>query len=402
MKYLFSSKLCKLLVAVISLFLIFAFTSCSNDSGSDVETLIGTVSQDNLEVYKKHNADSRVLSQLPLDLEIAIQEEKTVDDTAWGRIDKMTLSDGTKIKSGWIKLEFVRFGNDSIPESTEPAEEIPAETEPAVPPVTVNMGTVTTGKLNIRKDAGSKYDVSGSYVQGDRIEILETKTVDDTLWGRTERGWIGMGYVRMDDDAPKTEEEDVISDGSYTVLGYGCVDLRELNVRQGPGTGYQKVRTVTQTTRFAYYQMEDGWVRIEGGWVSGEYFYLEGTVAEDAVSGTVTTDDLNIRTGPDTSFKSVGTLKKGERVEIMGQVHGWGYTEQGWISMDYVQPEEPLYTTGTGKTTIGLNIRQEPNADSTVVGSYVEGEQITVTEVQGSWGKTDKGWINLKYVKYDN
>ena len=27
--------------------------------------------------------------------------------------------------------------------------------------------------------------------------------------------------------------------------------------------------------------------------------------------------------------------------------------------------------------------------------------RLAITEVNGSWGKTDKGWINLKYVRYN-
>ena len=407
MKQLFPSKLCKLLVLIISLTLVIAFTSCSREAESDTqESPSVIVSQDNLEVYKKTDTDSKIFGQLPLGLELVILEEKTVDEVRWGRIDTLKLPDGTKIKGGWIRLEHVRSPEDPDPDAAEPTLP-PEETEPAAPPVPVTMGTVTAGKLNIREDAGSKFDSVGSYLRGDRIEILETKTVEDTVWGRTSRGWVGMGYVRMDGTAPEpdpdaeSDKTSVMSDGNYTVLGYGVVDLQELNVRRGPGTEFGKLGTVTEAVRYAYYQLEDGWVRIEDGWVSEEYFYLEGTEADDAMFGTVTIDNLNIRTGPNTSFRSVGTHKKGDEVVILARVHRWGYTEQGWISMDYVEERVPDYTTGTGTVTIGLNIRKEPNADSETLGSYAKGDHVTITEVKDGWGKTDKGWINLKYVDYD-
>jgi len=65
-----------------------------------------------------------------------------------------------------------------------------------------------------------------------------------------------------------------------------------------------------------------------------------------------------------------------------------------------VELAEPTYTTGAGTVTIGLNIRQEPNADSQKVGEYKEGEQVTILEISDNWGRTDKGWINLKYVRF--
>ena len=48
-----------------------------------------------------------------------------------------------------------------------------------------------------------------------------------------------------------------------------------------------------------------------------------------------------------------------------------------------------------------LNVRSEPNADSDIVGTYHTGDSVTVVEVDGNWGKTDLGWINLKYVDFD-
>ena len=303
--------------------------------------------------------------------------------------------------------------DEPIQETTEdPASVIEQSntTEPVIetqpPTVPATMGTVTAGELNIRKSADGE-KTGDTYKKGDRIEILETKIVDGTKWGRTGKGWIGMGYVRMDGTAPEPQEgteaaaANLVSDGTYGILGYGVVDLAELNVRSGPGTGFDKLDTVTLRTRYAYYQEEDGWVRIENGWVSTEYFYIEGTTADDALNGTILTDNLNIRSGPGTEFSSIGTCSKGDTVKILAQVHLWGYTPQGWISMDHVEPLAPTYTTGTGTITSGLNIRKEPNADSEKVDVYRTGDTVTILEVQGSWGKTDKGWINLMYVQYD-
>ncbi len=291
-------------------------------------------------------------------------------------------------------------------EVTETPTEVPTEA-PTEPPrtVLVNMATVTTGELNIRKGADSGYEKVGTYKQGDRIEILETKNGEDgTVWGRTNLGWVNTGYIRKD-GTPIPESNDpnatkIISDDNWTVLGYGIVNLGELNVRMGPGTNYAKVGTVTMGNRYAYYQLADGWARTENGWVITEYFYIEGAIADGEMTGAVTTDELNIRTGPNTSFQSVGTYKKGETVHVLAQVDAWGYTEKGWIFLSYLEPVEPTYTTGAGMTTIGLNIRKEPNAEAEIVGTYTEGEFVTVLEVNGSWGKTDKGWINLKYVEY--
>ena len=403
MKKLFPSKLCKLLVLILSILMIVGLAGCFGDKEPTSETLMHIVSVDNLAVHKKCSATSKVLGQLPLDFEVEILEEKLVKETNWGRIDTVKLPNGKNVKGGWIDMQYVKLLGTSEPDPTEPTPD--TQTEPIS--VVANMGTVTAGKLNIRKGPDSKYETDGAYYKGERIEILETQTADDTTWGRTNLGWVGMGYVRMDgtpvDSAGNPIAAKIMSNGNTTVLGYGVVNLGELNVRLGPDTEYDKIGTVKQGIRYAYYQVSsstDNWVRIEDGWVSTDYFYIEGTTSKDTFTGKVTTDDLNIRTGPNTSFKSLGTYMEGDTVQILAQVGNWGYCEKGWVFMTYIEPVAPTYTTGTCRVTRGLNIRQEPNADSEIVATLVEGNIVTVLEVQGGWGRTVQGWINLKYVKY--
>lgn len=284
----------------------------------------------------------------------------------------------------------------------EPTVPAVLETQPVGIPAT--MGTITTDNLSICKDAGIVIDIEEYYAKGERVEIQETKDVNGILWGYTGRGWINMDSVRMDDVPPHSGDPggiEIVSNGSYAVLGYGVVDLGTLNVRVGPGTDYTKVKEISQGIRYAYYEESDGWVRLSDGWVSTEYFYVEGTTAEDAATGTVITNDLNVRTGPDTSFRRTARYMKDDSVEILAVVNGWAYTEKGWISMIYVELPEPVYTTGSATVTIGLNIREEPNAASAKVDTYREGDRVVILEVKDGWGRTDKGWINLDYIKYD-
>lgn len=291
---------------------------------------------------------------------------------------------------------------EEIEPTTEPAA---METQPVGIPAT--MGTILIDELDICKDAGVVVDIDTYYAKGDRVEIHEEKTVNGTIWGYTGKGWIDMGYVRMDDvppgsgDSTNSDGIEIVSNGSHAVLGYGVVDLNTLNVRVGPGTDYTKIKEISQGMRYAYYEVADEWVRIGDGWVSTLYFYVEGTTAEDATTGAITTDDLNVRTGPDTSFKRISSYMEEDSVQILAIVNGWGYTEEGWISMMYVELPEPVYATGSATVTVGLNVREEPDPAAAKVDAYKKGDRVTILEVKDGWGKTDKGWINLNYVKYD-
>lgn len=264
------------------------------------------------------------------------------------------------------------------------------------------MGTVLPTKLNIRKEAKIDSAKSGYYIKDDRIEILETKNG----WGRTVHGWVYLEYVKLDKTTENQgqentpSKEDTISDGKTNALGYGVVTLGTLNVRSGPGTNYEKVDTVSYGSRYAYYQKSNNWARIDKGWVSLTYLYIEGTAGEGVGTGYIHSSDLNIRSGPGVEYEKVGTYKKGEAVQILMQINKWGCTDKGWVSMSYVAMKE--HPTGTGTVTPEtLNIRKLAKVESEKVGTYSKGDKIEILETNGDWGRTDKGWIYLDYVKMD-
>ena len=63
--------------------------------------------------------------------------------------------------------------------------------KPAAGAPALTMGS----DLNIRKGAGTSYDVVDRYGKGVVVTILQTKTVSGTTWGRTDKGWVSMDYV---------------------------------------------------------------------------------------------------------------------------------------------------------------------------------------------------------------
>lgn len=297
------------------------------------------------------------------------------------------------------------------PETTPPETEAPAPTEtepPATNPVsTSHFGTVTPEKLNIRKEPSTAAAKAGYYVKGDRIEITETKSG----WGKTKHGWVLLEYVQMEsgnqsesgtNNQPDNAgpDEEITSDGNTKALGHGVVTISSLNVRTGPGTKYEAIDKVPLCKRFTYYQKSGSWVRIEKGWISLSYFYVEGTTGEGAGTGTIFGTDVNIRSGPGTDFDKVGTYKENTKITVLAQVDKWIYTEKGWVNGNYVAMT--IHPTGKGTVTAdSLNIRKAAMVDSEKVGEYPKGTVIEILEVKGDWGRTDKGWVSLDYVKMD-
>ena len=84
--------------------------------------------------------------------------------------------------------------DESTPEDTTPETE-PQETE-APKPVT---GVINAKILNIRANPDANAEVVGVYGGGQEVTILEQKEVNGVTWGRTDKGWISMDYVKLDD-----------------------------------------------------------------------------------------------------------------------------------------------------------------------------------------------------------
>jgi len=87
---------------------------------------------------------------------------------------------------------------------TEAETEAEAETEPAegatdateAPAQTGEQKTVTSNNLNVREEPGAKKKKVGAYSKGDVITIYEQKQVGSQFWGRTDKGWVCMDYVK--------------------------------------------------------------------------------------------------------------------------------------------------------------------------------------------------------------
>lgn len=391
------------------------------------EVVMGTVAADNLRVRSNPSTDSTVLNFLALNTRVVIIEQRVVGDVTWGRIQE-----------GWINLSYVLLdGDEPEVEETKPAEDTD---KPSTDSIT---GTVTANELNIRKSASADSESLGKYVKGDKIEILESKNG----WGRTSKGWVSLKYVNTsgktetedigkNDEDSKSEDKELstlVTNGKTTVLGHVVVDIGSLNVRYGPGTKYAKCDTVVRGERLAYYQEKNGWVRTKTGWISLSYTEKDDPLSEKEattlvtdgktdVLGTVTikVESLNVRYGPSTKYNKVKAVEENAKFDYYQQKNGWVRIKDGWISLAYTDKKDDAKKddTTTGKTMVtdkstkvlgyvvvdaeALNVRYGPGTKYDVCGEVEKGDKEAYYQKDGTWVRTEKGWISTKYAKVDN
>ena len=338
-------------------------------------------------------------------------------------------------ESGWIVMEFVEMDIPSQqplqPDTSTPAGDNKTEDEPeedtANTTNTTNIKAVVNANgLNIRSEGSKNGKVQGAYNKGDVITILETKNG----WGRTNKGWIKMEYVttnstsvgntnntqNQDNTSTTTENSDITSNGSNTVILKGVVKVTDLNLRSKGSTDGERLGSLTYGDRVEVMEKSGNWGRTKNGWVCLDYIYQDGDTGSKTASGVITADELNIRSGPGKGYGTVGSYGAGDKVTILEQFtyNGttWGCTNQGWISMDYVDVGNSGNTNtdddGEKSGTVignGLNIRSGAGSDYPAVGSLNYGDRVTILEEKKvgdtTWGKISKGWVSLDFVALD-
>jgi uncharacterized protein YraI len=157
------------------------------------------------------------------------------------------------------------------------------------------------------------------------------------------------------------------------------------------------------------------------------------------VEGTVTTQ-INVRAAPDKTSQSLGQLKAGDKVQIIGQnaAGDWwqiqyspSQTGTGWVSALYIEtaskPEVPVIsgdnpaqgTSGasptpmagvSAKTLQKVNVRSGPGTSYNTLGTIDPGASLPLTGKNntGTWlqifqagGPGDRGWVSSAYVQVE-
>lgn len=313
-----------------------------------------------------------------------------------------------KFTGGWICLKYTDY--DTVTQGKE------EEQQPQQPSVQTRMGTVKVNdQLRIRSGPSTGYSVAGYLRNGDRVEILEQQIVGSMIWGKIDKGWISLDYVELD-PLKEDPKEETPEDTTVTTKITGTVNVKDfLRIRKGPSTstdvvGYlkpnDKVEILEQTTSSSM-----TWGKIDKGWISMDYIVLDSADSKpvQTATGKVKVNDfLRVRSGPGTSYPIAGYLSNNTAVTILEQkIVGstrWGRIDKGWISLDYVVMDgQPSVAVTKTVTADCLRIRSGAGTSHSIVGYLYSGAKVEILETKSvggaQWGKTEKGWISMDYVK---
>ena len=202
---------------------------------------------------------------------------------------------------------------------------------------------VTSGKVNLRKEATSKSE-SLAVVDGNSgITIYSADS--KTGWYKVKvhktgkEGYISPTYIKLVSKVDK----------SSTTSSNGVITASSVNLRSGAGTSYSKVALLQKNDALNILERTGDWYKVtvvatgKTGYVFATYVKETSSAVTPTPTGSATVTPagsptptpagsqagklnaggVNFRTGPGTSYKSLGKLNKDTTVTVLGKSGDW-------------------------------------------------------------------------------
>lgn len=190
----------------------------------------------------------------------------------------------------------------------------------------------------------------------------------------------------------------------------------DLNLRSGPDTSYNVIGYIPEGESVQATGTTSGrWLEVtyngRTGYASGSYLRAvadEVAEAPEATGSALATADVNVRTGPGTSYSIVGYAARGTTVQTTGTTSG-GWTQviwsdaARWISSSYLTTpgsdgdQSAAASAGTAtvvgqvRTTTNVNMRTEGTSSASVYGVLPANSVVDVT------GETTSSYTQIVY-----
>ena len=309
---------------------------------------------------------------------------------------------------------------------------------------------ISSEDLGLRKGADSSHEIITSIPSGARVNIID----------KVSDNWYKVGYK---DFVGYVEAKDIrILGDNLNQDNVALISANQLNVRTSPNENGQVIGTLYKNNKVNVLDKSiDGWYKINfngrRAYVSSKYVNLisyknnevKTEVKKDPIEGTGKVNintALNVRQASTTSSRIIGSLKGGEKVNIINESNGfykiefnnsYGYVYSKYISKDgggekaqIVKQEEVkkekvdeskkeaksttkaepivlairyLNKTGIVNVSSSLNVREGASTSSKVIGSLSGNSKVTIVGEEGAFYKIEykssHGYVAKEYVK---
>jgi uncharacterized protein YraI len=141
------------------------------------------------------------------------------------------------------------------------------------------IGVTTDDNVNLRTGPGTRYSVITKLAGGTKLEVIG----EEDGWYRVATakgtvGWVVEEYFRVGSSGSPTGDSQQSRGVVANIIDDG------VNLRSGPGTGYESLGKLGAEVQVEVLGREGSWYKVRSprgtvGWVSGEYAVLDVAVA---------------------------------------------------------------------------------------------------------------------------
>ena len=309
---------------------------------------------------------------------------------------------------------------------------------------------ISSEDLGLRKGADSSHEIITSIPSGARVNIID----------KVSDNWYKVGYK---DFVGYVEAKDIrVLGDNLNQDNVGLISANQLNVRTSPNENGQVIGTLHKNDKVNVLDKSiDGWYKIDfngrRAYVSSKYVNLisyknnevKTEVKKEPIEGTGKVNintALNVRQASTTNSRIIGSLKGGEKVNIISESNGfykiefnnsYGYVYSKYISKDgdsekvqVVKQEEvkkekvdeskkeakatpkaepvvlavrSLNKTGIVNVSSSLNVRSSASTSSKVIRSLSGNTKVTIVGEEGAFYKIEykgsHGYVAKEYIK---
>ena len=263
-------------------------------------------------------------------------------------------------------------------------------------------GTITTDGLRVRSGPGTTHSVITVLSKNNQVTVLETKDNWVKIRFNSHEGWVSKDFISYEQQstAPTNTSS---TNTTFTVE----ITTNSLNVRSIPNTSSTIVGKLQKGNKVKVVNSKDNWYEISyeslRGWIHKDYTNMISNEATPSntpiikVGAVVTASTLNVRDNGSLNGKVIGSLAKGSRVTVLGEVNNWSEIEfsggkKGWVAGWYLEKTERTATHNSVNGSVlvlhnGTNIRKTASTNAPVVARANAKDQFQIVGVENDWYK---------------
>lgn len=217
-----------------------------------------------------------------------------------------------------------------------------------VAPASAATYKATTASVNMRTGPSTTYSVMTTLPRGAVVQVLEHSNGWDKVVYNGSTGWMAALYLTATSQS---------APAPAPTKSYKTVTVN-LNMRTGPSTSYGVVTTIPTGAVVEVFEHSNGWDKIAyngtTGWVAALYL-TTGSLPAAPVANVYKAAqfNLNMRSGPSTSYDRITTIPVGGRLQVIDHSNGWDKViyngTTGWAAAEFLTT---VNETATGAEVI--------------------------------------------------